>query len=85
MTTYSIITKLVDPDDEEVEVPVYVTASITPSDDSVGMGIGWEDLVVTNDDGEEVEVSEREEDYLGNKLLDSYQKEPVLLRGAPDD
>lgn len=76
MTTHSItstITKLVGPDAEEIQVPVCVVASITPAEHDVGiMNVGWEDLVVTDDDGGEIEVDEDTENRLGEELVKSY-------------
>lgn len=93
--THSIsttITKLVGPDAEEVEVPVCVSASITPPDRSVGIdGYGWEDLTVTDANGEEVTIDEAMEESLGEKVVDSYVREDADMYmfarkgGDPDD
>lgn len=76
MTTHSIMettTRLVGPDAEGVEVSVCVKASITPPDRSVGiMNFGWEDVEVTDMDGNEIVVSEAEYDRLGECVVEAY-------------
>ena len=82
MTTFSIMEltrKLVGPDAEEAYVEVCVKASITPPDRSVGiMDFGYEDLEITDADGNEINVSAAEEDRLGECLLEAF------IRGADD-
>ena len=76
MTKYSIsttITKLVGPDAEDVQVPVTVEVSITPPDRSVGINnYGWEDIVITDNDGNEIEVDEATTDRLGDEVVKAY-------------
>lgn len=90
MTTHSItstITKLVGPDAEETQVSVCVTASITPPDRSVGiMNYGWEDLVVTDPDGGEIDIDEDTENRLGEELVASWLEDDAIShRGAPSE
>lgn len=94
MTRHSITstitkTKFVGPDFEECEVtiPVCVSASITPPDRSVGINChGWEDLEVTNDDGEEISISEEEADRLGEEVVKSYLEDDAQrYRGVPSE
>ena len=90
MTEHSITTtttKYVGPDAEECEVPICVTASITPPDFSVGIdNYGWEDVVVTDADGGEIDVSEAESDRLGELVVEAYIKDEFEQpRGTPSE
>ena len=75
-TISTTVTKLVGPDAEEMQVAVQATASITPPDRSVGIDTySWEDLTITNNDGDDIEVSEAECERLGEQIVAAYLQE----------
>jgi len=78
MTTYfttTTITKLVGPDAEEIEIPVCIKGEILEPDRDVGIMSEWcEGVEITDDDGNEIEVSEAENDRLCEVLMESWTK-----------
>ena len=95
MTTHTISTTITrSRGGEDYEYPVEVTITLTEPDPSVGIyDYGYEDLrcIKADGDGEEVELTEQQEEELGEEALENYSKsEPFFYsrnqrRQAPSE